>query len=148
MKKVFAASNVVLALAACSVWVIGPAMNWKTGTADNINAAVISEPFIASPYLKYTWSGDIVRSCDIVLDRYMIDSQGVVWELKSSPLLPAGGLGSVSFDLSVETPDGLASGPAVYQVTERPRCDWLQSIITPRVDYPPVYFTVNREGAK
>lgn len=131
------------------IWVplflIGPIASYKQGTFSNATVEIIASPYVQSNVLKYIWSGDIDRSCPIVIDRYIITSENVVITLKPSPLLPPVSdrdLGPVSFPISVETPAGMPSGPAVYQATERPRCTWLQRLWPPDVPYPQVDFVV------
>ncbi|MDF3413297.1 hypothetical protein HKX54_02415 [Sulfitobacter sp. M57] len=118
---------------------------YQSGTFENAHVRLVSEPYIDSPDLKYIWSGDILKSCPIVIDRQIITSEGVVVTLQSSPPLPALSpkqLGHREFPLTVETPAGMPEGPAIYQATERPRCNWMQRISPPRIPYPPVHFTV------
>lgn len=119
--------------------------SYHTGTFKNAQSRLASEPYVDSPDLRYIWSGDVLKSCPIVIDRQIITSEGVVITLQSSPLLPAPSqnqLGHREIPLTVETPAGMPEGPTIYQATERPRCNWMQRISPPRIPYPPVHFTV------
>lgn len=130
------------------IWVplllILPALLWSQGTSRNVSVRVISEPYRASPDLVYEWSGIVYRACPIRLERHIVDASGYVHRLvdKEFPA-SSGGLGPTRFEVRVETPQNLPSGPAEYRVTERPACDWLQRQLPPRVEYPPVKFTVS-----
>lgn len=132
-------------LTTLTVWLIGPIASYGQGTSRDMTVLVTAEPYAESDTLKYIWSGDVYRSCPIVIDREITTSEGVVITLTSSPLLPGpplDDLGPASFPLKVETPDGLPEGRTIYQATERPRCTWLQRLLPPRIPYPPVTFTV------
>lgn len=125
--------------------ILAPLSSYNDGTFRDATVAVTAEPYRESDTLKYIWSGEIHRSCPIVIDRQIISSERVVITLTSSPLLPAlslDDLGPAKFPIEVETPDGLPAGETVYQATERPRCTWLQRLFPPNIPYPPVTFTV------
>jgi hypothetical protein len=129
-----------------AVWLALPALHYNQGTARNIGVEVVAEPFTTGDNLIYRLSADLMRSCDVNIRRVIIDSDNVVTNLTTLVFgaLPSSGLGPVSFELIVPVPLRIAEGPAIYQVTEVPRCSWMQRMFPVGVPYPPVHFTVTR----
>lgn len=131
-------------------WLVGPILQHFDGTSRGISVEVITAPFVDSEVLNYSWSGDVYRSCETTLRRSITDSEGVVTQLepKSFDPLPRSDLGPLTYDLQIHVPERIPSGPATYNVTEVPRCDWLQRVFPVGVDYPPVTFMVTRGDSK
>ena len=129
-----------------AIWVGYPLANYNYGTSVDVSGTVLQQPFIDGDELVYRWSGNIVRSCDVTLQRRIIDSDQVVTRLTSRNLvaLPASSLGPAQFDIRVTVPVQIAEGEAVYEVVEIPRCNWMQRMVPVAVPYPPITFTVTR----
>ena len=127
-------------------WVVIPLLTYKQGTSTNISSTVVEEPFTTGDELVYRWSGDVVRSCPISIRREFVDSNGVVTRMVPMvfPALPASELGSTEYGVRVSVPILMAEGPAVYQATEIPSCNWIQKLRPISIDYPPIHFTVTR----
>lgn len=136
----------VCLVALASFWIARPVLLWDDGTARDISVEVLQEPFIGSDKLVYRWRGDVYRSCPVEIRRQFIDSDNVVTNLTalSWGRLPLDDLGPQEYEITVQAPRNMAEGPAVYQATEVPQCDWLQSLSPPAIEYPAVEFTVTR----
>lgn len=134
------------ALFLIAAWLGYPGLTYHLGTSENIEIEVLAEPFIDRDVLVYRWTGDVVRSCPVELRRVIVDADNVVTNLTSRELgkLPNKQLGRQSYEVSVPVPLLISEGPAVYQVTEIPRCNWMQRLFPIGVEYPPVEFTVTR----
>jgi len=131
-----------------SVWVPVAAImsyyNYKAGVLHENGVYLIDAPYQESRVLKYHWSGTAVRSCEIVLEREMFTSEGVVVTLKPTTFAPLSveELGTFEIDVEVETPSGLPAGITFYKVTERPKCNWLQRLFPPAILVTEVMFDV------
>jgi hypothetical protein len=137
----------VVVLTAVLSWLLWwEATTYRQGTAMNIEVRVIQQPFIDGDSLVYRWEGDLVRSCEITILRRFIDSDGVETRLVSASFPPSSisGQGRVAYEVSIDVPRQIATGPAIYQATEVPRCTLLQRWFPVAIDYPPVEFTVTR----
>lgn len=134
------------ALFLIAAWLGYPGLTYSLGTSESIEIEVLAEPFIDRDVLVYRWTGDVVRSCPVELRRMIVDSDNVVTNLTSREMgrLPNKQLGRQSYEVSVPVPLLISEGPAVYQVTEIPRCNWMQRLFPIGVEYPPVEFTVTR----
>lgn len=130
------------------VLIIWPLWTYNEGTAKHVGVRVIAEPYIDSPHLVYEWSGNVYRSCDISLRRQIVDSSGKIFELVDTPFLaaiPHSKLGKTSYEISVDVGANLSAGPAEYRVQEVPRCNWIQRMWPPAINYPTVFFSVYRD---
>ena len=127
-------------------WAVIPAVLYTHGTSRGVGVEVVSEPFLQSDTLIYTWSGEVFRSCPVELRRQIIDSENVVTELAPRNLgaIPSNMLGQASYEVEIAVPVRIAEGQAVYQVVEVPSCNWLQRLFPVAIPYPPVEFTVTR----
>ena len=128
------------------MWLIAPALKLWQPTSRDVSVTLVAAPFVDSPTLKYTWKGYVFRSCPVEIRRKFIDSNGVVTNMVATNRgrLPSEDLGPQVIEVTVEVPEQIAEGPAVYQATEISQCDWLQRLFPKPFDYPPVEFTVTR----
>jgi hypothetical protein len=128
------------------IWIVVPAFTYHKGTSENISAEVIKEPFVESPVLVYRWKGDVVRACAVEIRRKITSSDGVVTTLIPTSLSkpPASELRHHDLERRIQVPELIAEGPAIYQATEVPACNWLQRAFPIEVPYPPVEFEVTR----
>lgn len=135
------------ALFLASTWLVLPAINYTRGTAENVTGTVLAQPFGDGPTLIYLWEGDIQRSCDIEIRRTIVDSQNVVTILTALQYdaVALDQLGRQSEEIIVPVPRLIAPGPAVYQVVEVPKCNWMQRLRPVGIPYPPVFFDVSRD---
>lgn len=133
----------LFALAAMTIYAV---LTYKQGTARDVEFTLISPPMEAGDELELLWEGYLYRSCDIVIQRRFVDSNGAVINLVSSffGAIPDGDLGETMFDVKVHVPVQVAPGPVIYQVTEVPRCTLLQRLFPVGIEYPPVEFVLTR----
>ena len=124
------------------VFVLYPILTYNDGSSRDISVAVVKAPTKDDPTLQYRWTGDVYRSCAISLRRKVIDANDMVYMLETSDFtpVPVDQLGVTSFISTVVVSSGLPEGPATYQVTEVPRCTWLQRMWPVAIEYPPVEF--------
>lgn len=143
MKSIITWLALVFALTAV---VIYPALNYRSGTSQNVTVLVLAEPFSEGDTLVYRWSGDITQSCPVTIRRTFTDADNVVTTLTASSFaaLPSSALGPAEYEISVTVPRQIAEGPAVYRAVEVPQCSWIQRIWPIEVNYPDVHFTVTR----
>lgn len=148
MRGPITASAAALFLA--STWLVMPALNYRSGAAENVTGTVLAQPFGDGPTLIYMWDGDIQRSCDVEIRRTIVDSQNVVTVLTARhyDAVPLDQLGRQSVEITVPVPRLIAPGPAVYQVVEVPKCNWMQRVRPVGIPYPPVLFDVSRDVAR
>lgn len=134
------------AIALLAWWLIFPVVNHARGTAHDMSVELVQQPFIEGEQLVYRWTGTIDRSCPVTIRRIVIDSEGVVTTLlaRNFPAQPLDMLGKHSYEIRVDVPARIAEGPAIYQATEVPACDWLQRWFPVAIPYPPVDFVVTR----
>lgn len=137
-------ASAVIATAWVGILIVQPVLTYGTGTARNVSVRLIEQPYVDSPSLTYEWSGDIYRSCDIGLRRQIVDAFGQVHRLEDSqfPAKPINTLGPVSTIINVPVGPNIPPGPAVYEVIEIPRCNWIEALWPASVSYPPLNFTV------
>ena len=134
--------TILLACVWFPVFVLYPVLTYNDGSSRNIRVEVVKSPYKDSPTLQYRWTGDVYRSCAISLRRKVVDANDMVYMLETSDFtpVPVDQLGVTSFIATVTVSSGLAEGPATYQVTEVPRCTWLQRLWPVAIEYPPVEF--------
>jgi len=125
---------------------IAPIATYKEGVTRNVSVTVVAEPFVDHYELVYRWKGTVYRSCPVDVSRKFIDSENVITSLTPTQYksLPISGLGETELELTVKVPFSIASGPAIYQMAEIPRCSWIQKIWPIALNWPPVKFTVTR----
>lgn len=129
------------------VWLFLPLASYSKGTSEDITVAVIAEPFGDGDQMVYLWTGTIVRSCAISVRRSVVDSLGIVTQLKTLtfPAPPRDVLGQVTqYEARANMPLLIPNGPATYHAIEVPECSWMQRLFPIGVPYPPVHFTVTR----
>ena len=134
--------TILLACIWFPVFVLYPILTYNDGSSRNISVEVVKAPTKGSPTLQYRWTGDVYRSCAISLRRKVTDANDMVYMLETSDFtpVPVDQLGVTSFISTVVVSSGLPEGPATYQVTEVPRCTWLQRMWPVAIEYPPVEF--------
>lgn len=127
-------------------YLVYPIAMYNKGTSENVEIEVLLQPLIESDVLVYKWSGDLVRACEVEIRRKIIDRQDVVTELTTTHYgkPPSSDLRRMVREPRVEVPIGIPEGPATYQATEIPKCNWIQRLFPVAVPYPPVHFTVTR----
>jgi hypothetical protein len=144
MKGMFTALSVISALCAVIAW---PVLTYDEGSSRGVSVKVVEEPFAHGDELVYRWTGDVFRSCDVVIRRSFVDANDVVTALTpiTFSALPQSLLGQTSYEITVVVPKQIAEGTATYSAVEVPECTWLQRLWPVSIPYPPVVFTVTRK---
>jgi hypothetical protein len=117
----------------------------RAATSRSVVTRILAEPYVGSDSLKYQWSGEVYRSCEVTITRSIVDANSYVHTISPTtfPALDPEKLGAASFPIKVQTPPNLPEGVATYLSGEISKCGWFQKYVWPAVtDYPPLRFTV------
>lgn len=127
-------------LLVCSVLLVAIGVGWWN---EGPPLAVVERTLLT----KEVRPGDLIRvhnivrphkRCPVKIERWLIDSSGNQYPVKSETRWPQVDNGIYRFETSVRVPKGIFAGPAEYHVAARWHCNLLQEYVrTPTFEFAP-----------